>query len=103
MGGGLPAGDRELTRLADRGAGFGLCLYNAGMDPHEDCQLGGRSGITTVTLSDREHLVFDWCRQRGMPVAFTLAGGYNGGRLTKLELVALHRMTIEETARLGPA
>ena len=36
---------------------FGLCLYNAGMDPHEDCPVGALPGITDEHLR-RER---NWC------------------------------------------
>ena len=39
-------------------------------------------------------LVFDWCRRRVIPVAFALAGGYRGDRLSAAGLVALHRLTL---------
>lgn len=80
-------------------ASFDLCLYNAGMDPHERCDIGGLGGIDADTLGRRERMIFDWCRQRGIPIAFALAGGYLGSRLTREELVNLHRMTIFEAAR----
>jgi hypothetical protein len=50
-------------------------------------------------LAARERLVFAWCRERRLPVAFVLAGGYIGPGLSVDELVALHRTTIEEAAR----
>ena len=28
-------------------SGLDLCIYHAGMDPHEDCDLGGLEGVTT--------------------------------------------------------
>lgn len=75
-----------------------LCLYNAGMDPYEGCAIGGLDGITATMLAEREHAVFEWCRGRGMPVAFVLAGGYVGSRLSQEELVNLHRLTITQAA-----
>ncbi len=66
---------RCLDDLDRNGQSFDLCIYNAGMDPHEDCAIGGRSGITGDVLAARETMVFEWCRRRGLPVAFVLAGG----------------------------
>ncbi len=80
---------------ADRVGGFDLCLYNAGMDPYEGCDVGGLDGIDTTMLTQREQTVFDWCRQRNLPVAFTMAGGYIGSRLDQDALVDLHRLTIQ--------
>ena len=75
-----------------------LVLYNAGMDPHESCRIGGLQGITTDALRQREELVFRWCRRMGVPVAFVLAGGYEGGDLSRDGLDGLHRLTIEAAA-----
>lgn len=94
----LPTIAAALDRSASA-ASFDLCIYNAGMDPHEDCPDGGLAGIDTRTLSAREAMVFSWCRGRGIPVAFALAGGYLGPRLDEARLVALHRLTIVESTR----
>lgn len=94
----LPTIERELEAIARSGARHDLCLYNAGMDPFEGCSTGGLSGITEHVLAARERLVFDWCRGRGLPVAFVLAGGYIGAGVGVEELVALHCLTIAEAA-----
>jgi acetoin utilization deacetylase AcuC-like enzyme len=93
---------REIRRLlgeADRHGPFGLCLYNAGMDPSEDCPTDGLVGITREVLAERERLVFGWCGARQVPIAFVLAGGYIGPRLDARGLVALHRLTLSEASR----
>lgn len=79
-------------------AAYDLCLYNAGMDPHEGCDIGGLVGITREILAERERMVFAWCREQNVPVAFVLAGGYVGARLSRSDLVALHRLTLEQAA-----
>jgi len=86
-------------RLAQLDRSFDLCIYNAGMDADERCAQGGMPGITQAILCRREQMVFDWARDHGVPVAFVLAGGYSGSRLSQDELVGLHRMTIETAAR----
>jgi acetoin utilization deacetylase AcuC-like enzyme len=79
---------------------FGLCIYNAGMDPHEDCPDGALAGIRDQHLRQREQLVFDWCRDRGLPVAFVIAGGYvRPPRMDEARLVELHRLTLAAAAR----
>jgi acetoin utilization deacetylase AcuC-like enzyme len=93
----LPA-VRELLSRLESGGGYDLCLYNAGMDPHEGSAEGGLAGITEETLAERERLVFAWCRARALPVAFVLAGGYVSPRLPQEQLVALHRLTVEAAA-----
>jgi acetoin utilization deacetylase AcuC-like enzyme len=90
----LPVLERRLSRHR----GYDLCLYNAGMDPHEDCDLGGLPGITARVLRERERLVFDWASSTGVPVAFVLAGGYAGDALSRDALVGLHRLTLEAAA-----
>jgi acetoin utilization deacetylase AcuC-like enzyme len=92
----LPTLERRLAALD--GPAFHLCIYNAGMDPHEDCDLGGLEGMTTDVIRKRERMVFAWAASVGVPVAFVLAGGYVGGTLTRDALVDLHRITIMEAA-----
>jgi acetoin utilization deacetylase AcuC-like enzyme len=94
----LPAIASLLTRLEASGTRFDLCLYNAGMDPYEGCEIGGLPGITFATLAARERVVFDWARRVGVPIAFVLAGGYTGARLSEAELVDLHRLTLAAAA-----
>jgi acetoin utilization deacetylase AcuC-like enzyme len=94
----LPTIRRRLDGL-DGGA-FDVCLYNAGMDPHQGCPLGGLPGITGDVLAAREQLVFDWCRQYNLPVAFVLAGGYVGPALDQGGLTALHRLTLAAAAQM---
>src|SRR6185369_3520863 len=81
------------------GRGFGLCLYNAGMDPFEHCPIGGRSGIDRSILAEREAMVFEWCAGQRVPIAFVLAGGYIGPNLDERDLVALHRLTLRAARR----
>ncbi len=93
----------EETACARRTAGeahdrFDLCLYNAGMDPHQDCSTGGLSGITSQILAGRERRVFEWCREYAVATAFVLAGGYISRTMDETVLVDLHRVTLEEAA-----
>lgn len=82
----------ELERAAD--LGFDLVLYNAGMDAHEACGIGGLKGITSDVIQEREQMVFAWGRKHNVPIAFVLAGGYTGGRMWNERLAALHGMTV---------
>ncbi len=93
----LPTIQRRLDALSS--ATFDVVLYNAGMDPCEDCSTGGLAGVSRAMLEERERLVFAWARQRRLPLAFVLAGGYTGAVLDEAGLVALHRLTIEAAAR----
>ncbi|HVS74824.1 MAG TPA: histone deacetylase [Candidatus Acidoferrales bacterium] len=52
-----------------------LVFYVGGADPYCEDQLGGLS-LTMEGLRQRDRLVFEETRRRGIPVAATLAGGY---------------------------
>lgn len=80
---------------------FDCCVYNAGMDPFEGCGEGGLPGITADILAERERLVFQWCTERHVPIAFVLAGGYTGSTCTLEQLIALHRSTITAAVSAG--
>lgn len=82
------------ARLGALDGRFDLCIFNAGMDPFEHNAIGGLEGITSPVLAEREREVFGWCRRKGVPAAFVLAGGYVGPGLREGELVGLHRMTV---------
>jgi acetoin utilization deacetylase AcuC-like enzyme len=91
----LPTIERRLRPLDDMS--LDVVIYNAGMDPHQ-ASSGGIPGITFETLAQRERLVFAWARDRLLPVAFTLAGGYLSDDLLQDDLVGLHRLTIAAAA-----
>ncbi|HEY0824605.1 MAG TPA: histone deacetylase [Ramlibacter sp.] len=74
----LQALELALEELADR-FDPGLVIYLAGADPHEGDRLG-RLKLTWDGLEARDRRVFDWAWQRGLPLAFAMAGGY-GHRL----------------------
>ena len=95
----VPTLAARLDALAD--VPFDLLIYNAGMDPHEDSAIGGLAGITTAVIAERERLVFEWAGRNRVGVAFTLAGGYTGGRLDQAGLVGLHRLTIGAAVQGG--
>ena len=94
----VPTIRRRLDALD--GSAYDSCLYNAGMDPHEGCPLGGLRGITAGVLAEREQVVFDWCRQHNLPVSFVLAGGYIGPTLDTAGLTDLHRLTLTAASQM---
>ena len=53
----------------------GLIYYLAGADPYRQDQLGGLA-LTVEGLQERDRVVLDAARSRGIPVAVTFAGGY---------------------------
>ncbi|HYD62348.1 MAG TPA: histone deacetylase [Noviherbaspirillum sp.] len=52
-----------------------LIIYLAGADPHEGDRLG-RLKLSMAGLASRDRMVLDEARERGIPVALTMAGGY---------------------------
>ena len=93
----LPVVRTALTQCADPES-IDLVVYNAGVDPHQDCTTGGLRGVTTEMLKERENIVFSWAKAHNIPVAFVFAGGYLGPKLNEEALVQLHRNTIEQAA-----
>jgi acetoin utilization deacetylase AcuC-like enzyme len=76
-----------------------VVLYQAGADPHQNDPLGG--WMTTAQLRERDALVFETARARGLPLVWNLAGGYQrdaqGGIAPVLEI---HRNTALEHLRV---
>ncbi len=54
---------------------FGLAFYLAGADPHEGDRLG-RLKLSAEGLLERDRRVLDALRERRIPVALSMAGGY---------------------------
>jgi acetoin utilization deacetylase AcuC-like enzyme len=73
----LDALDHGLATLwaAHREALPGLVFYLAGADPHEGDRLG-RLKISAAGLAERDRRVFAALRERRIPVAISMAGGY---------------------------
>ncbi len=67
-----------------------LLIYLAGADPHEGDRLG-RLKLTLDGLAARDHMVLDRARERDIPVALAMAGGY--GKNIQ-DTVAVHVQTI---------
>jgi len=72
-----------------------LAFYLAGADPHEGDRLG-RLKLTFDGLAERDGQVFDALRERGIPVAVSMAGGYGADIDTT---VAVHLRTVFEASR----
>ena len=70
----------------------GLAFYLAGADPHENDRLG-RLKLTTGGLAERDRRVLAALRQRRIPVALSMAGGYGRELATT---VAIQRRTLAE-------
>jgi|APDOM4702015191_1054821.scaffolds.fasta_scaffold00707_4 acetoin utilization deacetylase AcuC-like enzyme len=89
----LAALDQALDTLwRSHGAALpGLVFYVAGADPHEGDRLG-RLALTHEGLAERDRRVFAACRERGIAVAVSMAGGY--GRDID-DSVSAHLATLE--------
>ncbi len=75
-----------------RGTPPGLAFYVAGADPHEHDRLG-RLKISAEGLAERDRRVLAVLRERRIPVALSMAGGY--GRDLAVT-VAIQRRTLAE-------
>jgi acetoin utilization deacetylase AcuC-like enzyme len=73
-----------------RAAAPDLVVYLAGADPHERDRLG-RLRLTFEGLMRRDAMVLEACREVGIPVCVTIAGGY--GRDVR-DTVAIHLNTV---------
>ena len=86
----LDALDNALAALWRRSTPS-LVFYLAGADPHEGDRLG-RLKLSTEGLAERDRRVFTACRERGIPVAVSMAGGY--GREIDIT-VGVHLRTLQ--------
>ncbi len=73
-----------------------LAIFLAGADPFEGDRLG-RLSVTKEGLAERDRLVLKSCRERGLPVAMTMAGGY--AREVE-DTVEIHFRTVSRAATL---
>ena len=80
-----------------RDAAPDLVVYLAGADPHEGDRLG-RLQLTFEGLVRRDWMVLEACREVGIPVCATIAGGY--GRDVR-DTVAVHVNTVGVVARFA--
>lgn len=94
----LQALDQALQQVWSRHAGSppGLAFYLAGADPHEGDRLG-RLKLSFAALAERDRRVLGALRDRGIPVAVSMAGGY--GR-DLANTVAVHLNTLQEGLRM---
>ncbi|RZS56621.1 histone deacetylase [Sphaerotilus mobilis] len=89
----LAALDAALDRLWTAHADGlpGLAFYNAGADVHEGDRLG-RLKLTADGVAERDRRVYAALRQRGIPVAICMGGGYG---IDLAQTVAVQRRTLE--------
>jgi acetoin utilization deacetylase AcuC-like enzyme len=70
----MEALDRHLPDVIDQFEPD-FVFYQAGVDPHVDDKLG-RLALTDEGLESRDRFVVSQARQRGLPIASALGGGY---------------------------
>ncbi|EKF74777.1 deacetylase [Alcanivorax hongdengensis A-11-3] len=73
-----------------------LVLYDAGVDIYAGDPLG-RLQISEAGIAERDGGVLQRCRQRGVPVATVIGGGYDDDREA---LARRHALVVEQAARL---
>lgn len=61
-----------------------VLFYQAGADPHIDDPYGGV--LTTEQLKERDRIVFSIAKEKGVPVVWNLAGGYQSDFSKVLEI-----------------
>jgi len=73
-----------------------LVLYQAGADPYKNDQLGNLS-LTIDGLKQRDKFLFEECKNRNIPVAVTLGGGY---AVNTEDTVQIHFNTCESALEI---
>ena len=74
-----------------------LAIYLAGADPFVGDRLG-RLSVTKRGLAERDRIVLEDCRERGVPVAVTMAGGYSEH---VPDIVDVHFQSVSRAATLA--
>ena len=89
----LEALAKGLEQALDH-AGADLAIFLAGADPFMGDRLG-RLSVSKEGLAERDRLVFASCRERDIPVAVTMAGGY---AREISDAVDIHFQTVQRAA-----
>jgi acetoin utilization deacetylase AcuC-like enzyme len=91
----LSALSDALGRVLDQGT-WDLAIFLAGADPLEGDKLG-RLSVTKSGLAERDRMVLEACRERDIPIAVTMAGGY---AKQVEDTVDVHFQTVERAAKM---
>jgi acetoin utilization deacetylase AcuC-like enzyme len=98
------AGDDAYLAALDQGLSQALelshadlAIYLAGADPYYDDTLG-RLKISKAGLAARDRMVLEYCRDAGIPVAITMAGGYSRD---VADTVDIHFATVRMAAEMA--
>ena len=88
--------EQGLARVMESGP-YDLAIYLAGADPYVGDRLG-RLALTKEGLRNRDRLVLEVLKDRNIPVAVAMAGGYAPD---VTDIVDIHAMTVMECARIA--
>jgi acetoin utilization deacetylase AcuC-like enzyme len=91
----LQALDRGLCQSLEESHAE-LAIYLAGADPFTGDTLG-RLKLTKPGLAARDRMVLTYCRDAGLPVAITMAGGY---ARNIADTVDIHFATVRQAAEM---
>jgi acetoin utilization deacetylase AcuC-like enzyme len=91
----LTALSGALDLVLDR-ATWDLAIFLAGADPFVNDKLG-RLSMTKKGLAERDRMVLERCRERSIPVAVSMAGGY---AKNVEDTVDIHFQTVKRAAAL---
>ncbi|XZE43858.1 histone deacetylase family protein [Pirellulaceae bacterium SH467] len=102
----LPDGTTDASYLAalqsalyqcDAAGPFDLMIYLAGADPFENDRLG-RLKLTKAGLASRDEMVLSFAKERKIPTAIAMAGGY---AFDIQDIVDIHARTIAIASQLS--
>ncbi|EDL55109.1 Histone deacetylase/AcuC/AphA family protein [Vibrio mediterranei AK1] len=82
---------KQVVELAIRLHQPDLIIYDAGVDIHEDDELGYLQ-VTLNGVCQRDLWMLDYCRNKGIPVACVVGGGY---RTEHSDLIPIHMSLID--------
>ena len=72
-----------------------MLFYQAGADAHENDPLGGC--LSSEGLRERDRIVFEFAKERRIPIVWNLAGGYHKDEFGSIKQVLdIHNATFEE-------
>ncbi len=80
----------------------GVIYYLAGADPYRQDQLGGLA-LTVEGLQERDRIVLDAARSRGIPIAVTFAGGYARNTADTIQIHTNSILAARDTFQEEPA
>ncbi len=93
----------QLPDFLESFVGASLLIYQAGADCHIDDPHGGF--LSTEQMSQRDAMVFSFCRLHNIPLVWNLAGGYQetllpSGQTSIQTVLDLHTNTLEECKKV---